>query len=190
MIPAFIYGVSCQVIEEIQYDENVKILVSINDEYQTRVSDDGKSFVEGDEIQVVNMSRETNNSATFIYDGMGWSTEDVILWSAQGDNVFKAWHPADASFDSFTIPTNQSAGLGGSDWMTAQSTARPSDGGVSLRFSRHLTKVKVTIESWGDEYADSEKKVARLDLMSVFPFILKAHLVLTNQVKIVYLFFF
>lgn len=169
LISAFVYGVSCQMMETVQNDENVKILVSVSEDEYTRVSEDGSCFVDGDEIQVVNKSRSTNNKATFTYDESAddWSTDDKILWEGQGDNEFEAWHPASASFESFTISGDQSAGLGLSDWMTANAVAKPSDGGVALSFRRHLAKVNVKITSWGSEYPSGSQTVNGLYIRSL-----------------------
>ena len=167
VLSAIALGVSCQKNDVESLGENVKIFVDIEEEEFTRVSDDGSCFVEGDQIQVENTSRSTNNSATFIFDGSAWSTNGVILWEGQGVNEFHAWHPATASFGNFTIPSDQSEGLGQSDWMTASASATPADGGVKLGFKRHLSKVTVEIVGWGDEYLENAQTVDRLDLISL-----------------------
>ena len=162
-----VLGVSCQKTEIEVSDENVKIFVEISEEELTRVNEDGSSFVSGDKVQVENTSRLTNNSATFTFDGSQWTTSDVILWDGQSENTFQAWHPADASFENFVIPADQSEGLDYSDWMTASATAKISDGGVKLKFKRHLTKVTVAIVGWGDEYDQTAKSIDRLDMISL-----------------------
>ena len=165
-LSALILGVSCQKTEVEALSENVKIFVDIEEEL-TRVSDDGSRFVNGDQIKVLNTSRLTNNSATFTLDGNEWPTDDVILWNPQVINEFHAWHPANASFEEFDIPEDQSEGLGQSDWMTASAFATPADGGVKLTFKRHLTKVAVEIVGWGEEYPSDVQVVDRLDLISL-----------------------
>ena len=166
-ISVMVLGVSCQKTEIEVSDENVKIFVEISEEELTRVNEDGSSFVSGDKVQVENTSRLTNNSATFTFDGSQWTTSDVILWDGQSENTFQAWHPADASFENFVIPADQSEGLDYSDWMTASATAKISDGGVKLKFKRHLTKVTVAIVGWGDEYDQTAKSIDRLDMISL-----------------------
>jgi hypothetical protein len=50
--------------------------------------------------------------------------------------------------------------------MTAETTANPSEGGISLLFDRHLTKVTVEIASWGGEYAESDRIVSDLKILT------------------------
>ena len=149
--------------------DTVQIFASISTDSPTRVSDDGASFTDGDMIRVENTSRQTNNIATFKYSSSAgkWLTEDVMLWEGYGDNLFKGWYPASASFGSFTIPADQSAGYGTADWMTSIASAKASDGGVGLLFSHHLVKVIVEAASWGSEFELDDQKIESLDLLSL-----------------------
>ena len=160
--------VACQTYDMQTYD-TVQIFASISTDSPTRVSDDGASFTDGDMIRVENTSRQTNNIATFKYSSSAgkWLTEDVMLWEGYGDNLFKGWYPASASFGSFTIPADQSAGYGTADWMTSIASAKASDGGVGLLFSHHLVKVIVEAASWGSEFELDDQKIESLDLLSL-----------------------
>lgn len=159
---------ACQ-IDDMQTYDTVQVFASISIDSSTRVSDDGASFTDGDVIRVENTSRQTNNIATYTYSSSSdtWATDDVMLWEGQGDNLFKGWYPATASFGSFTIPVDQSAGNAAADWMTATASAKSSDGGVGLLFSHHLVKVTVEAASWGSEFAQDDQEIESLDLLSL-----------------------
>lgn len=94
-------------------------------------------------------------------------TEDVIYWESGVDNLFHAWYPVTASYELFNIPTDQTSGLEQYDWMTAESTAKASDGGVSLLFDRHLTKVTIEIASWASEFLESERHISGLKVLNL-----------------------
>lgn len=124
---------------------------------QTRVAyeDNGATnFINGDEICVQNTLRDTKNIATYTFDGTTWTTTDAFVWNGSAKNQFKAWYPAaTASFDSFDLPTDQSAGIDKADWMTAETEemTKPGSGVLDLNFVHKLTKVTVTV-SFNSQY--------------------------------------
>ena len=128
----------------------VKINATIG-RLQTRVAyeDDGATnFINGDEICVQNTLRDTKNIATYTFNGSTWITTDALVWNGgTAESQFQAWYPATASFDSFDLPTDQSAGIEAADWMTAETEemTKPGSGVLNLNFVHKLTKVTVTV---------------------------------------------
>ena len=137
-------------------NDAVKINATIG-KLQTRVAyeDDGATnFINGDKICVQNTLRDTKNIATYTFDGTTWTTTDAFVWNGSAKNQFKAWYPAaTASFDSFDLPTDQSAGIDKADWMTAETEemTKPGSGVLDLNFVHKLTKVTVTV-SFNSQY--------------------------------------
>lgn len=134
---------------------------------QTRVAyeDNGATnFINGDKICVQNTLRDTKNIATYTFDGTTWTTTDALVWNGSAKNQFKAWYPAaTASFDSFDLPTNQSAGIDKADWMTAETEemTKPGSGVLDLNFVHKLTKVTVTV-SFNSQYPAGDNYVSML----------------------------
>ena len=137
-------------------NDAVKINATIG-KLQTRVAyeDNGATnFINGDKICVQNTLRDTKNIATYTFDGTTWTTTDAFVWNGSAKNQFKAWYPAaTASFDSFDLPTDQSAGIDKADWMTAETEemTKPGSGVLDLNFVHKLTKVTVTV-SFNSQY--------------------------------------
>ena len=147
-------------------NDAVKINATIG-KLQTRVAyeDDGATnFINGDEICVQNTLRDTKNIATYTFDGTTWTTTDAFVWNGSAKNQFKAWYPAaTASFDSFDLPTDQSAGIDKADWMTAETEemTKPGSGVLDLNFVHKLTKVTVTV-SFNSQYPAGDNYVSML----------------------------
>ena len=141
----------------------VKINATIG-RLQTRVAyeDDGATnFINGDEICVQNTLRDTKNIASYTFDGTTWTTTDAFVWNGSAKNQFQAWYPATASFDSFDLPTDQSAGIDKADWMTAETEemTKPGSGVLDLNFVHKLTKVTVTV-SFNSQYPAGDNYVS------------------------------
>ena len=145
-------------------NDAVKINATIG-KLQTRVAyeDDGATnFINGDKICVQNTLRDTKNIATYTFDGTTWTTTDAFVWNGSAKNQFKAWYPAaTASFDSFDLPTDQSAGIDKADWMTAETEemTKPGSGVLDLNFVHKLTKVTVTV-SFNSQYPAGDNYVS------------------------------
>ena len=162
----------CSCNKEISPDaveSQVQIAAKIAPCLVTRVTDDGTAFSDGDAIKVQNTDRESKNLATYTYTASTgkWNTSDELYWDGESENTFNAWYPTTAQYSSFTIPSDQSAGITSADWMTATASAKKADGNVELAFNHNLAKVTVTIESWSNEYAANEKVVNSLELNSL-----------------------
>ena len=142
----------------------VKINATIGN-MQTRVAYSGDNgvtnFVNGDAIKVVNLMRTSKNEATYTTaDGTNWTTTDAMVWNSSSKNKFQAWYPvADySSYDTFTIPTDQSDAtkLASADWMTASTGEidKPGNGVLDLSFQHRLAKVTVTVSEFTSQYAE------------------------------------
>ena len=139
----------------------VKVVASIN-KMQTRVAyeDDGATnFINGDEICVQNILRETKNIATYTFDGTTWTTTDALVWNGgTAESQFQAWYPATASFDKFTLPTDQISeeDLSAADWMTASTSAmvKPDDKTINLAFEHKLAKITVQVMEFTSQFGD------------------------------------
>ena len=142
----------------------VKINATIG-KLQTRViyTENGATdFVTDDQICVVNTMRTSKNSATYTLTQGYWTTTDAFVWNGSAKNQFKAWYPAaTASFDSFDLPTDQSAGIDKADWMTAETEemTKPGSGVLDLNFVHKLTKVTVTV-SFNSQYPAGDNYVS------------------------------
>ena len=139
----------------------VKINATIG-RLQTRVAyeDNGATnFINGDEICVQNILRETKNIATYTFDGTTWTTTDALVWNGgTAESQFQAWYPATASFDKFTLPTDQNSieELPAADWMTASTSAmvKPDDKTINLAFEHKLAKVTVQVMEFTSQFGD------------------------------------
>ena len=150
-------------------ESQVEISANITPCVLTRVTDDGTAFTDGDNISVQNMNRAEKNLATYTYsESTGkWNTSDALYWGVQPTNTFNAWYPATSAYNSFTIPTDQTAGTATADWMTATTTANRADGVVNLSFNHNLAKVTITIDKWENEYLENERVISSLELSSL-----------------------
>ena len=142
-------------------NDAVKINATIG-KLQTRVAyeDDGATnFINGDEICVQNTLRDTKNIATYTFDGTTWTTTDALVWNGgTAESQFQAWYPATASFDEFTLPTDQNSieELPAADWMTASTSAmvKPADKTINLAFEHKLAKITVEVTEFTSQFGD------------------------------------
>lgn len=150
-------------------ESQVEISANITPCVLTRVTDDGTAFTDGDNIRVQNMNRAEKNLATYAYSESTskWNTSDALYWGVQPTNTFNAWYPATSAYNSFTIPTDQTAGTATADWMTATTSANRANGAVNLSFNHNLAKVTITIDEWNNEYLESERVISLLELSSL-----------------------
>ena len=139
----------------------VKINATI-DRLQSRVAyeaDGATNFINGDEICVQNTLRDTKNIATYTFDGTTWTTTDALVWNGgTAESQFQAWYPATASFDKFTLPTDQISieELAAADWMTASTSAmvKPADKTITLAFEHKLAKITVEVTEFTSQFGD------------------------------------
>lgn len=139
----------------------VKINATIG-RLQSRVAyeaDGATNFINGDEICVQNILRDTKNVATYTFDGTTWTTTDALVWNGgTAESQFQAWYPATASFDKFTLPTDQISieELAAADWMTASTSAmvKPADKTINLAFEHKLAKITVQVMEFTSQFGD------------------------------------
>ena len=139
----------------------VKINATI-DRLRSRVAyeaDGATNFINGDEICVQNTLRDTKNIATYTFDGTTWTTTDALVWNGgTAESQFQAWYPATASFDKFTLPTDQISieELPAADWMTASTSAmvKPADKTINLAFEHKLAKITVEVTEFTSQFGD------------------------------------
>ena len=147
----------------------VKINATIGN-MQTRVAYSGDNgvtnFVNGDAIKVVNLMRTSKNEATYTTtDGTNWTTTDAMVWNSSSKNKFQAWYPVAeySSYDTFTIPTDQSDAtkLASADWMTASTGEidKPGNGVLDLSFQHRLAKVTVNL-TFSSQYPEGYQHVS------------------------------
>ena len=115
----------------------------------TRATTDGNDWTwqDGDQLKlyVTSYGSDAPTEETLAYNGSTWSTFNVTLPA-----TVEACYPATATLTSFTIPTNQSAGIAESDYMTTASSQQLNGTNLSLALVHRLCKVAVTITDWSD----------------------------------------
>ena len=126
--------------------EPQEVQVSIS----TRATADGDTWTwqNGDAINLYVMgygsTSPTTRTLTYI-NGASWTTFNVTLPA-----TVEACYPATATLTSFTIPTNQSAGIAEADYMTTASSQQLNGTNLSLALVHRLCKVAVTISGYED----------------------------------------
>ena len=117
----------------------------------TRATTDGNDWTweNGDQLKlyVTSYGSDVPTEETLTYNGSTstWSRFNVTLPA-----TVEACYPATATLTSFTIPTNQSAGIAEADYMTTASSQQLNGTNLSLALVHRLCKVAVTITSWSD----------------------------------------
>ena len=115
----------------------------------TRATTDGNDWTwqDGDQLKlyVTSYGSDAPTEETLAYNGSTWSTFNVTLPA-----TVEACYPATATLTSFTIPTNQSASIAESDYMTTASSQQLNGTNLSLTLVHRLCKVAVTITDWND----------------------------------------
>ncbi len=127
--------------------------------------DDAWGFIDGDRFTVINETTKAIDeqgpwSAVYTLSSTGWTGDKTLIWE-EGGNTFKAWSPADAAFDKFEVPQDQTtaAMLHAADWMvaSAKNVEKPEDNVLNLQFSHQLAKITVKIDKYYNPYTGSEK---------------------------------
>ena len=137
----------------------VRVKASINGiKTRLNVATDGQTtFESGDMILVENLSRSTENVATYCMDGSSnWNVSAGTLKWNTGTNDFRAVYPSTAAFDAFVIPVDQKSlnKIVATDWMLAQADGleKPEDKVLQLDFKHQLSMVTVEVGNVGTEY--------------------------------------
>lgn len=115
----------------------------------TRATTDGNDWTweNGDQLKlyVTSYGSDAPTEETLTYNGSIWSTFNATLPA-----TVEACYLATATLTSFTIPTNQSAGIAEADYMTTASSQQLNGTNLSLTLEHRLSKVIVTITDWSD----------------------------------------
>lgn len=117
----------------------------------TRATTDGNDWTweNGDQLKlyVTSYGSDAPTEETLTYNGSTstWNRFNVTLPA-----TVEACYPATATLTSFTIPTNQSAGIAGADYMTTASSQQLNGNDLSLALVHRLCKVAVTISGYED----------------------------------------
>ncbi|OYP56490.1 hypothetical protein CIK99_09480 [Prevotella sp. P5-92] len=106
-------------------------------------------------INVTQMAKfDMKYEADYTFDNNTYSVNGLVVWCNSYDNEFQAFSPLhtsanNASFTTFTIPTDQSTAdqLAAADWMTATTTEKKgnNNGAISLNFEHQLSNIVITI---------------------------------------------
>lgn len=129
----------------VQGGEPQEVQVSIS----TRATADGDTWTwQNDDainLYVMGYGSTSPTTTTLTYINGAWSTFIVTLPA-----TVEACYPATATLTSFTIPTNQSAGIAEADYMTTASSQQLNGTNLSLALVHRLCKVAVTISGYED----------------------------------------
>lgn len=144
-------------------DNDVKVSATISG-IQSRANTEGNGgqFSAGDKIVLTNTTN--NTTATYVTaDGSGAFApvgEEVVTWAPSVKNTFRAYSPETSSYESFTIPSDQSTieGIRSADWLKAEAkdVVRPNDATLTLNFKHQLVKVTMTINEYTGSMAGAD----------------------------------
>lgn len=144
-------------------DNDVKVSATISG-IQSRANTEGNGgqFSAGDKIVLTNTTN--NTTATYVTaDGSGAFApvgEEVVTWAPSVKNTFHAYSPETTSYESFTIPSDQSTieGIRSADWLKAEAkdVVRPNDATLALNFKHQLVKVTMTINEYTGSMAGAD----------------------------------
>ena len=155
--------VSCKQVGPIDNPDPAKVRI---DPVITKATD--VDFENGDVIgiSIVRSNGVYAENAPLTYNGLEFSGDLCWYLEPQDPSEIVAYYPYDASGvpDTFTVKTDQSAGISSSDFITAsKSDVYPSFNSVSLAFKHRLTKIALTLANL------SEKKIAKVELDGLTP---------------------
>ncbi len=131
--------------------------------------EDQTKFSNGDKIAVAAVENGTvKKTVKYQFDGTSsWKpvadesgATDYLVWDTPV--TFRAWYPASALWDEFTLPQDQSGASGSladADFMTwsdeyKDDAAIPEGRKLSIKMQRQMALVTIVIDKVEDEYAD------------------------------------
>ena len=129
--------------------------------------DEQTKFSSGDEIAVASVDNgAVKKTVKYQFGGSSWApvadesgAMDYLLWDTPV--TFRAWYPAAASWDEFTLPQDQSGANGSSladaDFMTwsaeyKDDAAIPEGCKLSIEMTRRMALVTIIIDKVEDQY--------------------------------------
>ena len=128
--------------------------------------EDQTKFNSGDKIAVAAVDNgAVKKTVKYQFNSASWApvadesgATDYLLWDTPV--TFRAWYPASASWDGFTLPKDQSGASGSladADFMTWSAEYKddvPEGRKLSIEMTRRMTLVTIIIDKVEDEYAD------------------------------------
>ena len=118
-------------------------------------------FSDGDKIAVSNGTK----TVKYRFDGTSWApvaddgtgATDYLVWDTPV--TFRAWYPASASWDKFSLPKDQREDITAADFMTwsaeyTDDAAIPQERKLSLVMTRHMALVTIIIDKIEEQYGD------------------------------------
>ena len=132
--------------------------------YPLGTEEDQTKFNSGDKIAVAAVDNgAVKKTVKYQFDGSSsWKpvadesgATDYLLWDTPV--TFRAWYPASASWDEFTLPADQSGATGSladADFMTWNAEYRtiPEGRKLSIVMQRQMTLVTIVIDEVADQY--------------------------------------
>ena len=143
--------------------------------YPLGTGEEQTKFSNGDKIAVAAVDNGTvKKTVKYRYDGTSWTpvadesgAKDYLLWDTPV--TFRAWYPAAASWDEFTLPQDQSGqsagyGLADADFMTwsdeyKDDASIPEDRKLGITMQRQMALVTIVIDKIEDQYDYIENPV-------------------------------
>lgn len=120
---------------------------------QTRAAANDTEFVNGDAF-LLSTSVDGIDAATYTLGADGWNSTTPLLWGSTFPVTYYAAYPATATYNSFTLPTDQSNGTAEANYMTASVEAQDKTA-LSLAFAHKTAQVivKITRRTTGNDGA-------------------------------------
>lgn len=120
---------------------------------QTRAAASESGFANGDAFRL-STSADGTDAATYTLGADGWNSATPLLWGSTFPVTFYAAYPATATYNSFTLPTDQSNGTAEANYMT-ESVEVQDKTALSLAFAHKTAQVivKITERATGNEGA-------------------------------------
>ncbi len=109
---------------------------------QSRAAVDANGFANGDEFSL-STSADGTGAATYKLSDGNWT--GTLYWSNDDKSDFYAAYPSTATYNSFTLPTDQSSGIEDANYMTAKQEKVQRKAGLNLEFCHKTAKVKIKI---------------------------------------------
>lgn len=112
----------------------------------TRAAADATEFQINDMISL-SADADGTNAATYTFQGAdGWNSTDPLAWGNTFPVTYYAAYPATATYNDFTLPTDQSLGTADANYMTAHAEVSEKKA-LSLAFAHKTAQVIVKITS-------------------------------------------
>lgn len=112
---------------------------------QTRAAAEATAFADGDAFSL-STSADGNGAATYTLNGNDWNSTPPLYWSNDSTSDFYAAYPSTANYNSFILPTDQSDGTAGANYMTAKQTNVDRLKELNLEFCHKTAMVVIKVK--------------------------------------------